>query len=77
MGDMREIYDAMKAHKKEKRAANLKEADTTGFVKHSDYHYSVTLKGSRLDWWPSTKRFRWQGKYHHGDVHGFIRNRTK
>lgn len=76
MGDMGEIFNAMKRQDKERRERNLSNANVDGFVRHTAHHYSRDLNGDRLDYWPSRNRFRWRGKTHTGDVHGFIRNRT-
>lgn len=59
----------------ERRAQNLANANPEGWTKHTDYHWSRTLCGDRLDYWPSRNRFRWRGKTRTGDVEGFIRNR--
>lgn len=75
MGDMGEIFNAMKRHDKERRERNLSSADLSGFTRHTEHHYSRHLNGDRLDYWPSRNRFRWRGKTHTGDVQGFIRNR--
>lgn len=77
MGDMGEIFNAVKAEKKARRAAALDEADTSGFTQHSPHHFSTTLLGDRLDWWPSSTKFRWRGKTYTGGVHGFIKNKEK
>ena len=75
MGDMGEIFNAMRQHDKERRERNLKAADPTGWTIHTDVHWSRDLAGSRLDYWPSRNKFRWKGKTHCGDVQGFIHNR--
>ena len=40
MGDMAEVFNDMKAAVKEHRAKMIAQADTTGWTKHSDYHFS-------------------------------------
>lgn len=80
MGDMREIFDAMKEHNVQRKARNLKqhsEAETIAWVKHTEFHWSITVAGKRLDFWPSRNKFQWNGKVMVGDVYGFIRNRNK
>lgn len=73
------IYDAMKEISKEKfdadRARFLAEANARndgGWTIHSDYHWSRILNGSRLDYWPSRKRYRFKGKTRRGDVYALI-----
>lgn len=79
MGDT-EFYHAWKESTKAKKANQLAESDTTGFTKHTEYHYSTTVDGDRLDWWPSTRRWMYRGKVTYGKhdaLRGFIRNRTR
>ncbi len=79
MGDMGEIFNAMRDMDRERRERNLSEAIANmedGWEYHTAWHWSRTLDGSRLDYWPSRNRFRWKGKTHCGDVMGFIRKRT-
>ena len=76
MGDMGEIFNAMRERDKERRHRNLEVADPTGWTIHTAVHWSRDLAGERLDYWPSRNKFRWKGKTRTGDVNGFIRNRT-
>ena len=75
--DTREVFDMMREHDRKRRQANLNRADPTGWKIHTDYHWSRTLAGSRLDYWPSRNRFMWRGRVMTGDVDGFIRNRER
>jgi hypothetical protein len=80
MGDMGEIFNAMRRQDKERRERNLESAysqGTDGWTVHCSTHWSRDLAGQRLDYWPSRNKFRWRGKTHTGDVHGFIRNRLQ
>ena len=47
--------------------------NTTGFFRHTPYHYSTTLRGDRLDWWPTKSKWRWRDETYTGDVHQFIK----
>ena len=73
MGDMAEVFRVMKQHDKKRRARNRKAADPTGWVQHTDYHWSRKLNGERLDYWPSRNKFMYQGRVMVGDIVGFIR----
>lgn len=80
MGDMREVFDAVKEHHKERKARNLKAAlekvySLGGWEIHTEWHWSRSLNGKRLDFWPSRNKFQYEGKVMCGDVVGFIRNR--
>ena len=80
MGDMREVFDAMKERDKERKARNLKDSlekvyALGGWTVHTEYHWSCMLNGNRLDYWPSRNKFQYNGKIMCGDVVGFIKNR--
>ena len=79
MTDQDDIWGAIKEHKKEKfdadRARFLSEAKATDdgqWVKHTEHHWSRSLSGERLDYWPSRKKFMYQGRVMRGNVHKFI-----
>ena len=76
MGDMGDIFKLMTERNKERRAKNLKKADTARFTRHTEYHFSTMLQGKRLDYWPSGNKWRWKNKNYYGDIHGFIKNRS-
>lgn len=76
------IWDDLKAIFKEKFNADrerfLAEAhrdNDGGWTIHTDYHWSRDLKGHRLDYWPSRKKFRYRGRTRRGDVMRFIENK--
>jgi len=53
---------------------------TEGFRKCSDYHYQMTLNGEVINYWPSTRKWMYQGQKYTGlptDLLNFIRNRVK
>jgi len=37
----------------EHRAKMLAQANTTGWTRHTDYHFSRVFDGVRVEWWPS------------------------
>lgn len=71
--DIAVIGRAMDEQKRARRAKRLSEADPTGWTQPTPHHWSRTLLGDRLDYWPSTTRFMWRGRKMVGDVSGFIR----
>ena len=75
MGDMGEVFNAMREMDAARRSRNLAAADPAGWTIHTKYHWSCDLGGSRLDYWPSRNKFQWRGKVMTGDVVGFIRKR--
>lgn len=77
------IWDALKAHSKEKFDADrarfmqqAQSADDGGWTKHTEYHWSRTVAGQRLDYWPSRKKFQYAGRVMRGDVQRFIAKST-
>lgn len=75
MGDMGDVFRAMREADKERRERNLAAANPDGWTIHCATHWSRDLCGDRLDYWPSRNKFRWRGKTRCGDVEGFIRNK--
>lgn len=73
MGDVGEMYRELREDRKEKGKNNLAFFNKDGWQKHTDYHYSRTIKGKRLDYWPSKKKFQYEGKIMTGDVFSFIK----
>ena len=74
------IWDAMKSHFKEKfdsdRNRFMADAiakDDGGWNKHTEYHWSRTVAGRRLDYWPSRKKWQYQGRVMRGNVLAFIK----
>ncbi len=73
------IWDAMKEISKEKfnadRSRFMAEAHARndgGWTIHTCYHWSRTLNGDRLDYWPSRKKYQFRGKVRRGDVFALI-----
>ena len=76
--DMGAVFRAMRDHDALRRRTNLArnaEKLDDSWTVHREDHWSKTLLGDRLDYWPSRNKFRWRGKTMTGDVFGFIRNR--
>jgi hypothetical protein len=80
MTDRDPIWDALKEHSKEKfdrdRTAFLEKAkkdDDGGWTKHTEYHWSRSVNGERLDYWPSRKKYQYKGKVKRGDVMRIVR----
>ena len=83
MTDRDPIWDALKEHSKSKfdadRARFMDQAvrqDDGGWTKHTQHHWSRIIGGKRLDYWPSRKKWQYEGKVQRGDVQAFIRDKT-
>lgn len=77
------LWDALKAHAKDKfdadRAkfhADALAGDDGLWTKHSEWHWSRSINGKRLDYWPSRKRYQFDGRVMRGDVRAFIAKLT-
>ena len=75
MGDMAEDSKFLKQLNKDRKKRNLESASKEGWNLHTEWHWSRTLNGKRLDYWPSKDKFQYDGKIMCGDVDGFIRKR--
>lgn len=77
MGDMGDDFRWAREQDKLRKERNLEKAEKSmdGWTVHTQFHWSRTLNGSRLDYWPSRNKFQYNGWVMVGDVAGFIRNR--
>lgn len=50
------------------------ENQTSDWKVHSQYHWSMTVNGKRLDYWPTKNKFQYDNVVQTGDVNEFIRN---
>jgi len=71
-GDWREFRDVQRKIKNKRLGKHEKNNFFDDFVKHAPYHWSTTLNGKRLDFWPSKNKFMFEGKVMVGDVVSFI-----
>jgi hypothetical protein len=83
MNDRDPIWDALKEHSKAKFDADrvrfmdqAVQQDDGGWTKHTQHHWSRTVGGNRLDYWPSRKKWQYEGKVQRGDVQAFIRSKA-
>ncbi len=68
---------AMKEWRRQRSEMNLASADPTGWTQHTEWHWSRTFNGGRLDYWPSRNRFQYAGKVMVGDVVAWMRKRHR
>lgn len=74
MSDMADDFNAMKANAKRHRAEMLEKADTSGWTKHTEWHFSRFFQGERVEWWPSGGKAKYKGRivYGHKKVNELI-----
>ena len=75
-----EPFEQLRKERKIKKASRRDDwemmmRDDPDWTKHHDTHWSTTLLGDRLDYWPGPKRWRWRGVTMTGDVFAFIKAR--
>lgn len=77
------IWDALKERSKSKFDADRErfmaqavEQDDGCWTKHTQHHWSRTVGGKRLDYWPSRKKWQYEGRVQRGDVQAFIRGKA-
>lgn len=84
MSDRDPLWDALVEHKKAKFDADRKRFlgqalrdDDGGWTKHTAHHWSRSVNGERLDYWPSRKKFMFRGQVMRGlkAMYGIIRAR--
>lgn len=73
MSERDPIYDDMSAYFKGKfdadraRFLSAAQSDDDGkWAKHTEYHWSRTVNGKRLDYWPSRKKWQYEGRVTRG-----------
>ena len=78
MGDMGELFNAQRAATKAHRAEMLAKADTTGWTKHTQWHFSRMFGRDRVDWWPSGGKAMYRKKmvYGHRRVAELLRRQS-
>lgn len=82
MGDMRDEFDALKEHNKERKARNTvkNEELKPHFIEHTPYHWGHFCAGTKVDFYPTTNKWLWRGKKYYGtaqDCLNFIRKRNE
>lgn len=70
------FYNDFKEWDKLRKKKNLANAEkkSGGWIKHTEFHWSRTVAGKRLDYWPSRNKFMYDGRVMCGGIEGFIKN---
>lgn len=78
MGDEGDYWRDVKVAERKRKDRNLAAAQSSpqSWTKHTDYHWSMTLAGKRLDYWPSRNKFQYEGRVMTGNVEQFIFKRA-
>ncbi len=66
MGDMGDVFNAMREDDKVRRHNNLEKAeaiDFDDFTKHTQWHWSRLLEDKRLDYWPTKNKWKYDKMY--------------
>lgn len=73
-----EINSLLDEEERQRKRRNLKKAEALlddSWTKHGPHHWSRTLLGNKLQYWPSVRKWYWRKKTYTGDVYEFIKNR--
>ena len=72
-----EAFDLMKEERQKKRGERRMSFEETytdkGWTRLHETHYSRTVNGERLDYWPGPKKWRYKNKTMFGDVEQWLR----
>lgn len=55
-------FNRFRKNKKERRFQRAEKSDDGGWTKHTKYHWSRKIGRHRLDYWPSTGRWRFKDR---------------
>lgn len=85
MGDMGDIFRAMKEEKQQRHAANRETAlklreDTRWLFLNGGTHYQTKVKGKTLNYWPGPNKWHYNGGRYTGtltDLLNFIAKRER
>lgn len=78
MGDVGEYWKDHKDHVRKQREKTLAETSKEGWSFHTEYHWYRMVNDKKLDFWPSTGKWQYDGRvYHSGDVLLFIEEKER
>lgn len=68
-----EVFKDIRAERQAKRSARLASANTTGWSQFSPHHFYRDAGGHRLEWWPSSNKWLYKGRYYRGGLPNWIK----
>lgn len=74
MGDTGDDYKVLTAINKQRKQENLEKAKHSKieWQKFTEYHWCTYIDKDRLDYWPSTRKFKFKNRIRVGDPEVFI-----
>lgn len=66
VGDVGDAYREAREGTKQHRAAMLAKANTAGWTRHTEWHFSRVFGTKRMDWWPSGGKAMLDGRMIYG-----------
>lgn len=63
-----DVYRDMRIDKQVKRGTRLNAFDSAGWSAFASTHFYMQLPGGRVDHWPSSNKWLYQGKYYRGSA---------
>ena len=74
---MKTVTKAKFDQDRKKFMAEAQARDDGKWEKHTEFHWSRMVKGHKLDYWPSRKKWQYKGNVNRGDVMAYIRRLEK
>lgn len=76
------VFDELRKQKQKRRARRLAATDDYGWTKHTETHWSRMLTNShgmrdKLDYWPSSNKWLFKGKYYRGGLPKWIAEKVE
>ena len=68
-----EVFKDMRRARQVKRDKQLAAADDTGWSKHTVHHWYRMVGGRKLEFWPSSNKYRYLNKMYRGALPRFIK----
>lgn len=74
MSEMGEDFRAMREETRKHRQKMLAQANTEGWTRHTEWHFSRVINGDRIEWWPSGGKAKIKGRmvYGHRKVNSML-----
>lgn len=65
-------YAKEREGRQRRKAQRLSDFDSSGWTRHTEYHFSRSINGERIDYWPTTRKWMFRGRVSTGNVKKFI-----
>lgn len=77
MDDTIDFFLERRRRRQERRAARLASTDDTGWSKHTVHHWYLMIDGKKLDYWPSSNKWQFDGQWYRGGLPRWLSDKIK